>query len=234
MKCLPVCATLLATFALAAGPASPGDEALIAAQKPSYPLTTCPVSGEALGSGGMKQVDILHEGRLVSFCCKQCTTEFDKEPAKYLKMIDDAIIAAQKADYPLDTCPVSGEKLEGEPQMAVSGTKLVELCCKKCAKELAANPAKYLATLDAAYIEKQSKDYPLAVCTVTDEELGSKPVKLLHGTTLVEFCCKDCVKDFQKDPQPTLAKLAAARAAKATKPAEGSAPAKDEPGEGSR
>jgi len=223
MKCLLLSTALLATLALAAGPAGADDAALIAAQKPSYPLTVCPVSGEPLGGGGMKQMDIIHEGKLVSFCCKSCLKDFNASPTEYIKKIDDAVIAAQKAAYPLDTCPVSGEKLEGEPTLAVSGTKLVELCCKKCPKELAANPAKYLAIVDAAYIEKQSKDYPLTVCPVSDEDLGDKPVKLLYGTTLVEFCCKDCIKDFQKDPKPALAKLAAARA----KPAGATEPKKE-------
>ena len=54
-----------------------------------YPLTTCVVSGEKLGSMG-KPFSYDHEGREVRFCCKNCVKDFKKEPAKYLKKLDDA------------------------------------------------------------------------------------------------------------------------------------------------
>ncbi len=59
------------------------------APKPVYPLTTCVVSDEKLGEMG-KPVIIDHEGREVRFCCSKCIAEFKKDPAKYLKKIDDA------------------------------------------------------------------------------------------------------------------------------------------------
>ena len=58
------------------------------APKP-YPLKTCVVSGEELGSMG-KPVVHTHEGRQVQFCCKSCLPKFQKDPAKYLKKLDDA------------------------------------------------------------------------------------------------------------------------------------------------
>lgn len=66
-------------FALAAEPAT----------KPAYPLTTCVVSGEKLGEMGKPAV-IQYEGREVQFCCASCEKEFKKDPAKYLKKIDEA------------------------------------------------------------------------------------------------------------------------------------------------
>jgi len=211
-------AALLATL-VAAGPAS-DDAALIAAQKPSYPLTTCIMSGKPLGSGGMTPVDIIYEGRLVSFCCSHCQADFMKAPADGLKKLDDAIIKAQSADYPLDTCPNSGEKLDAKAVSFVVGTKLMKTCCNDCKKEVLADPSKALAKLDAAYIAKQEKDYPLTTCPMSGEKLGAKPVKMLYGTQLVEFCCKDCAKDFSKDPKAGLAKLAAARSAMPAAPAQ--------------
>lgn len=46
------------------------------------------------------------------------------------------------------------------------------------------------------------KTYPLTKCPVSDEKLGEhgKPVKVSDGGTDVYLCCKDCVKDFKKDP----------------------------------
>ena len=57
----------------------------------AYPLQTCVVSGEKLGSMG-EPVVFIHEGQEVKLCCKNCRPDFDKEPAKYVKKI----AAAQK------------------------------------------------------------------------------------------------------------------------------------------
>ena len=47
------------------------------------------------------------------------------------------------------------------------------------------------------------KSYPLKKCVVSDEKLGEhgKPLKVTapDGTD-VYLCCKDCLKDFKKDP----------------------------------
>jgi YHS domain-containing protein len=212
---------LLSVAALCVAAALPGDDAAtIAAQKPLYALTTCPVSGKPVGTAGMTPQEIVQDGQLVEFCCGKCKAEFDKSPADYVKKVQDAIVTAQKANYPLDTCPVSGDKLDDKRQFAVVGSKLVELCCNDCRKDLAADPAKFTAKLDQAYMDKQAKDYPLTTCPMSGEPLGDKPVKMLYGTTLVEFCCKDCPGDFMKDPKPALAKIAAARAAKPAAPAD--------------
>jgi YHS domain-containing protein len=69
-----------------------------AAKKDAYPLTTCVVSGESLGDHGDPYV-MKHQGREVRFCCKDCRKDFLKDPAKYLKKIDDAE-KARAADAP--------------------------------------------------------------------------------------------------------------------------------------
>ncbi len=58
-------------------------------KKDTYPLTTCVVSGEKLGEMGEPYI-FQYEGREVRFCCKKCRKDFLKEPATYLKKIDDA------------------------------------------------------------------------------------------------------------------------------------------------
>lgn len=81
--------------------AAPAGDTVSAEAKAAYPLTTCVVSDEKLESGGAMgdPIDYIYkqEGkpdRLVRFCCKSCIDDFKKEPAKYLKIIDDA--AAKK------------------------------------------------------------------------------------------------------------------------------------------
>ena len=60
-----------------------------------YPLKTCVVSGEKLGEMGKPYV-FTHEGREIQLCCKSCLKDFNKEPAKYIKKIDEADAKAKK------------------------------------------------------------------------------------------------------------------------------------------
>ena len=55
----------------------------------SYPLTTCPVSGDKLGEHG-KAVKVTYKGTDVYLCCRDCKKDFDKNPAKYVKLVKDA------------------------------------------------------------------------------------------------------------------------------------------------
>jgi hypothetical protein len=57
-------------------------------EKPkAYPLKTCIVSDEDLGSMGDPYV-FTHEGQEIKLCCKSCQKDFKKEPAKYLKKLE--------------------------------------------------------------------------------------------------------------------------------------------------
>lgn len=69
--------------------------AFAADQKPAakakpYPLKTCVVSDEPLGGDHGEPYTFVHEGQEVKLCCKPCLKDFNKEPAKYLKKIEDA------------------------------------------------------------------------------------------------------------------------------------------------
>ena len=54
--------------------------------------------------------------------------------------------------------------------------------------------------------------YPLKVCVVSGEKLGSMGKSFVHNHDgrEVQFCCKSCLKDFNKDPQKYLKKIDAA------------------------
>jgi YHS domain-containing protein len=60
-----------------------------------YTLKTCVVSGEKLGEMG-KPVVYVHEGREFKFCCKDCVKDFKKDPAKYVKKLEQAEAKAKK------------------------------------------------------------------------------------------------------------------------------------------
>lgn len=55
-----------------------------------------------------------------------------------------------------------------------------------------------------------AKPYPLDVCLVSGEKLDGhgKPYAFVHEGQEIKLCCKECLKDFQKEPAKYLAKLA--------------------------
>jgi len=113
-----------------------------------YPLEKCIVSGETLGEHG-EIITKEYEGREVRFCCKMCVKDFEKDQASFLKKMDEAIIEAQLADYPAETCPISGQKLGamGDPFNFVYQDRLVRLCCGGCLDKFNNDPATAMASI---------------------------------------------------------------------------------------
>jgi YHS domain-containing protein len=201
-------AALLVTIAL---PALAKD----AKSDPSvYPLATCIVSGETLDPSDTVTKE--YDGRQMRFCCNRCVKKFEKDKGGYLAKLDAAIIADQLPGYPMTTCPVSGEELGGMGDAVnhVVGNRLVRLCCEKCVKRIDADPATYIAQLDAAVIAAQGDAYTATTCPISGETLGSmgKAFDYVYAGHLVRFCCGGCIDDFNADPQGAMAKVSAASA----------------------
>jgi YHS domain-containing protein len=59
--------------------------------------------------------------------------------------------------------------------------------------------------------------YPLDVCAVSGEKLGSmgEPIRIVHQGQEVKFCCKDCVKEFEANPEEFMLKIMTAEAPEA-------------------
>jgi len=94
MKAL-IGAAFLALFTLSScgDSAKPKAEALKPAlSKPgdAYPLATCVVSNDTLGGEMGEPFSLQYEGREVKLCCKSCKGEFDKNPKKYIALIEQA------------------------------------------------------------------------------------------------------------------------------------------------
>ena len=134
------------------------DEAIVQAQLPDYPLSTCPLSDEALPAS--PQLVVL-ESRLVMLCCKSCLHNFRVDPEPAFTALDAAAIAAQKADYPLKTCPISGEPLGDAPRDVLYGSQLVRLCCNNCVRKFEAEPGAAVAAVRAALPKKPSRAEPV-------------------------------------------------------------------------
>ena len=127
----------------------------------AYPLDYCIVSGEKLGEMGDPVVKTI-DGREVKFCCNSCVGKYEKDQASFSKKLDDAIIAAEKPNYPVETCVVSGEPLGhsdmGDPVDLVYQNRLVRFCCNNCVKAFKKDPDKFFAKLDEAAAKKGAAD----------------------------------------------------------------------------
>ncbi|MBX3356787.1 MAG: hypothetical protein KF745_00005 [Phycisphaeraceae bacterium] len=133
------------------------DSLIIADQKPHYAATTCVIMDEPLVEDGKDiGLDVVVNNRLIRVCCKECAVKVRENPAEAIAKVDQAVIAAQLASYPLTTCVVGADELGGmgDPVDVVIANRLVRLCCKGCLKSLKRDPAKYIAMVDAAYAQK--------------------------------------------------------------------------------
>jgi YHS domain-containing protein len=84
-----VAAALLAGFATSSFTSLADDAAKPDPKLKPYPLKTCVVSGEKLGS--MDDIYVYkYKDREIKFCCKDCLKDFNKNPAKYVKKLEEA------------------------------------------------------------------------------------------------------------------------------------------------
>lgn len=121
-------------------------------QPASYPLTKDVVTGQPLGDHPVIETI---DGREVHFANADSAAKFKAGGEAMQKQMDDQIIAATKASYPLKTCIVSDEPLGGdmgEPILYVNRptNQLVEFCCSACPKKFKKDPAQYLPKLQPA------------------------------------------------------------------------------------
>ncbi len=118
--------------------------------------------------------------------------------------------------YLADVCPISGQKLGGmgEPAVREYDGREVRFCCAGCIKGFEESGKDGWKKLDAIMIEYQLPFYPISSCGISGEPLVEDgediAVDRIYKGRLVRFCCKSCVKDFLKNPEPTLAALDAA------------------------
>lgn len=136
------------------------DAAMIADQKPHYPLTSDIVSGEALPADD-KVLDVVYMNRLVRFGSQKSAQTFMKDPDTYIAKLNEATIAKQLPNYKLDKCLVSGEPLDamGEPVQKVYANRLAQFCCDHCAADFEASPAKFIALLDKGEAPAESAEH---------------------------------------------------------------------------
>ena len=70
---------------------------------------------------------------------------------------------------------------------------------------------------DSKDSKEKAKPYPLKKCIVSDEDIGGgdmKPYVWVYKGQEIKMCCKDCKKDFMKEPDKYMKKIEEANKAK--------------------
>lgn len=136
------------------------DEAIVAKQRPSYPLDRCLVMLDEKLTDDTKT--FVYGNRCYVACCKKCVNNFQKNTARYVTAYEKAVTGRQRNSYPLDTCVVSGEKLGEKRFEFIVVNQLVRTCCEDCAKKVLENPAPYLAKIAEAKTKAKGEGQPKA------------------------------------------------------------------------
>src|SRR5687767_14135358 len=78
----------------------------------------CPVSGEDVDPSAT----VVHKGKTIAFCCEGCPSKFKKEPAKYLKVLEEQekVSATKEGE---DGAPAEGEEGTVEGTEPAEGTE---------------------------------------------------------------------------------------------------------------
>lgn len=123
-----------------------------------YPPVNCPVMTDesmpaADGPDAGESKHVIWQNRLVRLCCSKCVRRFNADPEKYLKTLDEMIIAQGSKNYPMTTCPISGKPLGDKPVDVVAANRLVKVCCPGCVGGVQKDPMKY-ATMVAEASKK--------------------------------------------------------------------------------
>ena len=130
--------------------------------------------------------------------------------------------AQDKKPKPVNAiCPVSDEKIDPEVTSQYKG-KTIAFCCADCQKGFNKEPAKFIKKVEAeeAKNKKAEKDKPKGeqpaadgqpvnkLCPVEKENAVDPTVATTEyeGKT-IGFCCDDCIKTFERDPDAFAANL---------------------------
>jgi len=173
------------------------------------PQTNCPMMGGKID----RSIYADYDGKRVYFCCDACPAEFKKDPAKYIKSMEDAGIVLEK---PQATCPVMGNKINTSIFVEHEGYRIY-FCCPACIEKFKKEPAKYMKTFDEQGVTLEKVQ---TTCPVTGDKIDKK-VFADHDGKRIYLCCADCIEKLKKDPATYIKKLIDAGVTPESAPAAG-------------
>lgn len=130
------------------------DEMIVTDQLKVYPAGNCIVMEDEVmtdpkGPDATKDKNVVIGNRLYRLCCKSCVRRMKRSPDEYRKVLDDRVIKAQSADYPLKVCVITGRAYGEQPFELVVANRLVRTCCGGCAASVRNDPATAIKKLEA-------------------------------------------------------------------------------------
>lgn len=111
----------------------------------------CPVTGNKLGSMGDPVKVKVGEEEVAFLCCKGCVGKQIK--ADHWSTIQTNLANAQK------TCPIMGKAVDASMKSTVVNGRKIFVCCPPCIEKIKADPATYVAKLDAQIAEDANSDH---------------------------------------------------------------------------
>lgn len=111
--------------------------------------------------------------------------------------------------YPLDVCPVSGNKLGPTAEIVVKlyDAREIRFCCDACPQTFEKDQAASLARIDDLIIKDQLPLYPLQTSLITTKPLPEQPVDFVFGNRLIRVADEAERSTFLADPARHLAAL---------------------------
>ena len=77
----------------------------------------CPISGEVIEeTADKKPVQVEYKGKMYNLCCEMCVKDFNKDPEKYIKNIEEQMKAEKEGDQGSMTGQGMGQMM-GQPMM---------------------------------------------------------------------------------------------------------------------
>ena len=124
-----------------------------------------------------------------------------------LAAVAPAAVEKDKEETKLqESCPLMGGKINKSIYADHDG-KRVYFCCGGCVADFKADPAKYIAKLEAQGITLATVQ---THCPIMTRNKINKKIFLDHDGQRVYFCCNSCLGKFQADPAKGIEKLEAA------------------------
>jgi YHS domain-containing protein len=160
---------------------------------------TCPVSGQPAVETSL--VELPKNGGKVYFCCDNCPRAFKADSKKFALAVARQFL--ETGQVVQVACPVSGQPVNPETLVDV-GTAKAGFCCENC-------QAKFTAADDEGKLKIMFADLKKGFTRQTKCPVSGKPIDAQYTANYkdekVYFCCPNCPKAFEANPEKFAAKL---------------------------
>ncbi len=141
----------------------------------------CPVMGDEVAN---LAISTRTDDGPVFFCCDDCISKFQKDPAKYATKAKAQRMALAGHPRVQITCPVSGDTVDRKVFVERDGDK-VYFCCSACVTKFEGDSKKYAANLANSYTY-QTK------CPVMGNTVDPASFTKLADGRKIYYCCDGC------------------------------------------